>query len=192
MTTKTTHVQIGAVPCKLVKKPLGDKNMICLKIDPSIAYEPLLAKVKEAFFPDGKKPAVGGIGLFHQFEIVDSFDVNVCTGLENLSLNTYMGKKNTTGAVRLHLLVSMEPVTSETQCDIDLVQETEMEPDYLPDLPCLQTRGPGASFFEATSPSGEVMLLRRRPTPSAAPPSPPPPAISQPSGADNTAWGRQM
>ena len=47
-----------------VKAPLGDKNMITMKMDVNQCYQVVLETVKDAFFPNGVNPAMGDIGFF--------------------------------------------------------------------------------------------------------------------------------
>ncbi|XP_064626922.1 G2/M phase-specific E3 ubiquitin-protein ligase-like [Lineus longissimus] len=189
----------GRRDSKPVKKPLGDKNMINLKIDPSIGYEQFLEIVKEAFFPGGMNPVVGDIDLFQGFELVDGLNINICTGLQDFSLNKYIEKKNTSGALRLNLLLSMvEPEPHADDPTVTGMIESDPDPDYLPDLDI-------KSEHIATSPSGEVLIRRnqcRRASPQATRPAAAPvpstatlePAFAQPSAssADNTAHRRHL
>ena len=86
--TTITHPRLRNT--KTVKAPLGDKNMISIKMDPNVGYQPFLETVKKAFFPDGVNPAVGEISLVHHFEIVNGLNVNICEGLDEFTLNRYI------------------------------------------------------------------------------------------------------
>ena len=128
--------------------------MITVKMDVNQCYQVVLETVKDAFFPNSVNPAVGDIGFFHGFEIVNGHNDNVCDGISDFTLSRYIEKKMVSGSVRLHLLMAEEASLPDDQNG----DEHKDDPDYLPDLPCLRNGSHNGTLYVAASPSGKVLI----------------------------------
>ena len=128
-----------------VKSPLGDKNILSVKLNTSTTFKQLLDELIETFFPDDVNPVIGHRGKY-VFDIVNTLNESI--DATDFTIQNYTSKKHVAGQLRLHLLCSM--ATSNSQC----MMNTQPEPQ-------------GSASFAANPAAQSMMNIRPEPQGSA-------------------------
>ena len=131
-----------------VKSPLGDKNLISVKLDMSLPYEELQKEIQGVFFKDGNNMVLGDVSKYNTC-IVNASNAHVSDCVHNFSLKKYIEENRILGALRLHLLCTPRQ-------SIDEVSRISSDEDEISDqLPDLSDQIYPTQFVNVT-PSGEV------------------------------------